>query len=89
MDENYIEKYVDANGNITIRQFSDRFLTLVFAGTKFTLDRVLALLGLIILSPLMLILSIIIKLESKGPVFLNRQEQVKAVKILLFTNLEQ
>lgn len=53
MDENYIEKYVDANGNITIRQFSDRFLTLVFAGTKFTLDRVLALLGLIILSPLL------------------------------------
>ena len=80
MDENYIEKYVDANGNITIRQFSDRFLTLVFAGTKFTLDRVLALLGLIILSPLMLILSIIIKLESKGPVFFKQTRTGKGGK---------
>ena len=80
MNENYIEKYVDADGNVTIRQFSDKFLTLVFAGTKFTLDRVLALLGLIILSPLMLILSIIIKLESKGPVFFKQTRTGKGGK---------
>ena len=40
----------------------------VFAGFKFTFDRVFALIGLILTLPLMLIISIAIKLDSKGPI---------------------
>ena len=42
---------------------------------KMTADRVLALLGLIILSPLFLVLMLAIRLDSKGPVFF-RQKRI-------------
>ena len=65
---NYIEKYVDIDGNVVIRKLFSRIKMILFAGTKFLFDRILAIFGLIILSPLMIIISIIIKLDSKGPV---------------------
>ncbi len=68
MKENYIESYFDLEGHeYTRKSLSKRFIK-VFAGTKFMTDRLLALFGLIIFLPLMLIISIIIKLDSKGPV---------------------
>lgn len=68
MNDNYIEKYVDIDGNVTFRKVISRIRMILFAGTKFLFDRILAIIGLIILSPLMLIIAIIIKLDSKGPI---------------------
>ena len=68
MIENYIEKYMDINGKVTIRSITRRIRMIFFAGTKFLFDRLLAIIGLIVLFPLMLVISIIIKIDSKGPV---------------------
>lgn len=45
----------------------------MYKTVKKILDRVLALLGLIILSPLFLLLMLAIKLDSKGPVFFKQK----------------
>ncbi len=47
----------------------------MYRTVKYVLDRVLALLGLIILSPLFLLIIMSIKLDSRGPVFF-RQKRV-------------
>lgn len=48
---------------------------------KTILDRILALIGLIILLPFFLIFAIIIKLESKGPVFFKQKRVGKNKKL--------
>lgn len=69
MNENFLEKYVDMEGNVVLRKIASRLKTLVFAGFKYFFDRVFSIIGLIISSPIMLLISIAIKLDSKGPVF--------------------
>ena len=68
MNESYIGTYVDLNGNVSHRKLLKQAMIVIFAGIKFIYDRLLALFGLIIASPLMLIIAIAIKLDSKGPV---------------------
>ena len=68
MKENYIEMYANVDGSLIHRKTSDKSFVLIFAGIKFFFDRILAILGLILLSPLALIIAILIKLDSKGPV---------------------
>lgn len=68
MNETYIESYVDLEGNKYYRKSLNRRFIKVFAGIKYANDRLLALLGLIIFLPLMIIIAIIIKIDSKGPV---------------------
>lgn len=68
MIDDFIVKYVDINGKVTIRKIASRIRMILFAGTKFFFDRILAILGLIILSPIMIIIALIIKIDSKGPV---------------------
>jgi len=75
MDENIIEMHVDLNGNVTYRKFYSQALIVVFAGTKLLFDRLLAIFGLIVASPLMLLIAIAIRLDSKGPV-LFKQERI-------------
>lgn len=48
---------------------------------KSILDRAMALIALIILSPIFLIVAIIIKIESKGPVFFKQQRVGKNKKL--------
>ncbi len=67
MKENYFEQYYDLNGSVSHRKSIHKLLIPIYAGFKFLFDRVLAIVGLIIASPLMLIISILIKLDSKGP----------------------
>lgn len=55
----------------------------MYKTVKKILDRVLALLGLIILSPLFLLLMLAIKLDSKGPVFF-KQKRVGIYKSHFF-----
>ena len=50
---------------------------IIFAGTKFLFDRLLAITGLVITLPLMLIIAIAIKLDSKGPVLFKQERTGK------------
>lgn len=80
MNENIIKTYVDLNGNVTHRKFVEKALIVVFAGIKFLFDRFLAIFGLIIASPLMLIIAIAIKLDSKGHVLFKQERTGKGGK---------
>ena len=68
MKENYFVEYVDLEGNIGYRKVLDQIRIVIFAGIKFFSDRLLALFGLIVALPIMIIIAIAIKLDSKGPV---------------------
>lgn len=68
MKESYIVQYVNLDGNVYRRSITNVLSIKLFAGTKFMFDRILAIFGLIIASPIMLIIAIIIKLDSSGPV---------------------
>lgn len=48
------------------------------------IDFILSLVGIIVLSPLFLILCLAIKLDSKGPIILNKNEWEKIKNILVF-----
>ena len=68
------KEYLKTNA-ITARYFEkieSRKMDLFF---KFTTDKLLALILLVLLSPIIITLSIWIKLDSKGPIFY-RQERV-------------
>ena len=80
MNESIIETYVDLDGKVNSRKSYEQVLIVIFAGIKFLLDRILAILGLIIASPLMLIIAIIIKLDSKGPVLFKQKRTGKGGK---------
>lgn len=68
MDVNYLESYVNLDGEVKKRTFIEIIRVKLFAGIKFLFDRFLAIFGLIMASPLMLIIAIAIKIDSKGPV---------------------
>lgn len=80
MNESYIETYVDLNGNVSHRKAIKKALLVVFAGIKFMFDRLLALFGIIVASPLMLIIAIAIKLDSKGSVLFRQKRTGKLGK---------
>ena len=80
MKEGYINNYVDAKGNVIERSMIKKLLTIFFAGFKFVFDRIVALIGLIIALPFMLIISIAIKLDSKGPVLFKQVRTGKGGK---------
>ena len=64
----YLDYYMDTNGNVSKRSLAQAIRIKIFAWTKFIFDRLLAIFGLIIASPLMLIIAIAIKLDSKGDI---------------------
>ena len=68
MNVNYLESYVNLDGEVKKRTFIETIRVKLFAGIKFLFDRFLAIFGLILTSPLMIIIAIAIKLDSKGPV---------------------
>lgn len=68
MNESYLEYYMDMDGNVNKRSLAQTIRIKIFAGIKFIFDRLLAIFGLIIASPLMLIIAIAIKLDSKGDI---------------------
>ena len=59
----------------------DEISVKIFAGIKFMFDRIVATLGLLLTSPIMLIIAILIKLDSKGPVFFRQERTGKDGKI--------
>lgn len=68
MNESYLEYYMDMDGNVNKRSLAQTIRIKLFAGFKFIFDRLLAIIGLIIASPLMLVIAIAIKLDSKGDI---------------------
>ena len=68
MNESCLDYYIDIDGNLNKRTLAQAIRIKIFAGTKFIFDRLLAIVGLIIASPLMLIIAIAIKLDSKGDI---------------------
>ena len=69
INENIIERYTDLKGNIIQRKIVSKISIIIFSGIKFLFDRLLAILGLIIASPLMIIIAIMIK--EKNFIFIN------------------
>ncbi len=68
LNEGFVNEYLDEDGNISSRKVLEKARVVVFSGFKFISDRILAVLGLILASPIMAIIAIAIKLDSKGPV---------------------
>lgn len=68
MNMSYLDYYMDTDGNVSKRSLAQTIRIKFFAGTKFIFDRLLAILGLVIASPLMLLIAIAIKLDSKGDI---------------------
>ena len=68
MNENYINYCINVDGKIITRSVTKKFFLVIFAAFKFICDRLFALIGLILFSPIMLVIAIIIKLDSKGPI---------------------
>jgi len=80
MNESYLEYYMDVDGNINKRSFLQTLRIKIFAGIKFIFDRLLAIFGLIIVSPIMLVIAIAIKLDSKGSIFFKQERTGKGGK---------
>lgn len=68
MKYSYVSEYVGLEGKKCKRSMTSKIFIVIFAGIKFIFDRCLAIFGLIVAFPLMLLLSIAIKVDSKGPI---------------------
>ena len=77
MNNNYIIAYVDFDGRISYRKLLKRVLVMFFAGVKFIFDRLFAFLGIIVSLPLMIIIAIAIKADSKGSVLFKQERTGK------------
>lgn len=77
MKENVLDFYIGLDGQMTQRTISQKLAVTIFAGIKFLFDRLMAIFELIIASPIMLIIAIAIKLDSKGPVLFKQERTGK------------
>ena len=68
MHNSFLENYFDLNGEVQERTPIDQVCVKLFAGFKFVTDRLISLIGLVVLGPLMLLIAVLIKLDSKGPI---------------------
>lgn len=82
MKTDYINECIDLEGHIIKRTSLKKIRIICFAGLKFLFDRIVGILGLIIASPIMLIIAIAIKLDSKGPVFFKQERTGKGGKLI-------
>lgn len=81
MKESYFEQYVDLKGNVCYRSAFEQLHVKLFAAFKYFFDRILALFGLIVALPLMIVIAIAIKLDSKGPVIFKQERTGKHGRI--------
>lgn len=77
MNVNYLESYANLDGEVKKRTFIETIRVKLFAGIKFLFDRLLAIFGLIVAAPIMLIITIAIKLDSKGSVLFKQERTGK------------
>ena len=77
MKDKVLDFYIGLDGQMTRRTFVQKIAVIIFAGIKFLFDRLISILGLIIASPLMLVIAIAIKLDSKGHVLFKQERTGK------------
>jgi len=77
MKENVLDYYIGLDGQMTERTIAQKLAVTIFAGIKFLFDRFMSISGLIIAAPLMVIIAIAIKLDSKGPVLFKQERTGK------------
>ena len=77
MDKSYISAYYDINGNINCRNLIKKTFVINFSIVKYLFDRLFAILGIIITLPIMIIIAILIKIDSKGPVLFKQKRTGK------------
>ena len=82
MKADYINSYFDMDGNIIERAVLKKISVRLFAGTKFFFDRFFAILALVLFLPIMIVIAIAIKLDSKGPIFFKQKRTGKGGKII-------
>ncbi len=90
MDIDYINSYVHLDGKEYTRSGLSKMSVIIFAGFKFLFDRIFAAIGLVLLAPLFMIIAIIIKLDSKGPVLFTQVRTGKGgknIKIYKFRSM--
>lgn len=80
MNDSYVQKFVDIDGKVVLRKAFAKFRIILFAGFKFLFDRIVATIGLILCLPLLIIISIAIKLDSKGPILFKQERTGKKGK---------
>ena len=81
MNNNYIEYYVDKKGKLVKRKALNRVSIVFFAVIKFIFDRLLSIIGIIITLPIMIVIAILIKIDSKGPILFKQKRTGKNGKI--------
>ena len=77
MRENILEIYVWLDKKMGQRTLVKTITVTLFAGIKFLFDRLMAILGLIITFPLMLIIAVAIKIDSEGPIIFKQERTGK------------
>ena len=77
MRENILEIYVWLDKKKGQRTLLKTITGTLFAGIKFLFDRLMAILGLIITFPLMLIIAVAIKIDSEGPIIFKQERTGK------------
>ena len=85
-----IRTYVDKEGSDKTRTPFRQFRMIIYVAIKRVFDTSIALIGLLVLSPLMVIIAILIKIDSKGPVFFKQArtgKYGKEFKIIKFRSM--
>ena len=80
MKDNYINQYIGVNGRVIERDKGSKISVVIFACIKFAFDRLVSIFGLIVASPLMLIIALAIKIDSKGPALFKQERTGKGGK---------
>ena len=83
MESNFIMEYFDLEGNKYVRTIAKRICMKMFAGLKRFTDMFVSFIGLVLLLPLFLIISILIKIDSKGPILFKQERTGKRGKIFV------
>lgn len=80
MKNNYIKYYYDSNGRKNKRSNISIVLVFCYSIIKRLLDLLIALTGIILLLPLIIIIAILIKIDSKGPALFKQKRIGKNCK---------
>lgn len=77
MNDDFVLQFTDIQGKIISRTLLQRIRIVFFAAFKQFFDIFFALVGLLISSPILLVVAIAIKLDSKGPVLFKQERTGK------------
>ena len=83
MNASFLEQQMNNDDRLNKRSFWKTLKIKTFAGVKFLFDRLLAVIGLIVFFPIMLIIAIAIKIESNGPILFKQGRTGKNGKIFI------